>query len=355
MLHRLEEFVLEYEEVASRLSDPKIISDKQEFADLSKRFKTLENLVEISREIEALKEDIETAKLLISEATPQDRDLIRSELDSAQTQLQVAEKKLAILLAPKDPNDGRDVIVSIRGAEGGEEANLFARVLLDMYLRWAESRKWKVEILSDIQSERGGVEEATFIVKGEDAWRHFKHEAGPHRVQRVPVTESSGRVHTSSAVVTVVPEASEIEIEVNDSDLKIDIFRSSGPGGQSVNTTDSAVRITHLPTGIVVSMQDERSQLQNRIRAMQVLRSRLYAMESEKRNQELSNTKKAQVGTGGRGDKIRTYNYKENRVSDHRIGLTLYKLDKILLGDLNELSTALVEAELADQLTNIKD
>ncbi len=350
MLYRLEDFVSEYEEIATRLSDPKVIANKREFAELSKRFKTLESLVEVSKEIESLKEDIDTAKLLITESNPQDRDLMRTELESSQLKLDKANKRLSMLLVPADPNDGRNVIVSIRGAEGGEEANLFARVLLEMYLRWSESRRWKAEVLSDAVSDRGGVEEATFIIKGEDAWRHLKHEAGPHRVQRVPVTESSGRIHTSSAVVTAIPEVEDIEIEVNETDLKIDIYRSSGPGGQSVNTTDSAVRITHLPTGLVVTMQDERSQLQNRIRAMAVLKSRLFALESEKRSQELSNTKKAQVGTGGRGDKIRTYNYKENRVTDHRIGLTLYKLDKIIMGDLDELSEALVQAELAEQL-----
>lgn len=350
MLYRLEDFVSEYEEVATRLSDPAVIADKKEFTDLSKRFKALESLVEVSKEIESIKEDIDTAKLLITGADPQDRELMRVELEDLQIKLENSEKRLSMLLVPADPNDGKNVIVSIRGAEGGEEANLFARVLLEMYLRWVDAKKWKVELLSDVASERGGVEEATFLVKGDDAWRHLKHEAGPHRVQRVPVTESSGRIHTSSAVVTVIPEVEDIEVEINDSDLKIDIYRSSGPGGQSVNTTDSAVRITHLPTGLVVTMQDERSQLQNKLRAMQVLRSRLFAIESDKRNQELSSAKKAQVGTGGRGDKIRTYNYKENRVTDHRISLTLYKLDKILLGDLDELSDALVQAELADQL-----
>jgi peptide chain release factor 1 len=259
-------------------------------------------------------------------------------------------EELRRLLLPSDPNDGRNVIVEIRGAEGGEEANLFAKLLLDMYLRYAERRGWRVEILDERPSDLGGIDAATFVVKGEDAWQRLKHEAGPHRVQRVPVTESQGRVHTSSATVNVLPEADEVEVDVDPNDLRVDVYRSTGPGGQSVNTTDSAVRITHIPTGVVVSMQDEKSQIQNRARAMQVLRARLYELERSKQQAELARERKAQVGTGGRSEKIRTYNFKENRVTDHRINLTLYKLDRVLAGDLDEIADALAADERVRQL-----
>ncbi len=260
------------------------------------------------------------------------------------------EEQLRTLLLPKDPNDGRNVIVEIRGAEGGEEANLFAKELFDMYLRYADRRSWRVEVLDLRESDLNGIDSVTFVVKGEDAWQRLKHEAGPHRVQRVPVTESQGRVHTSSAAVNVLPEADEVEIEIDPNDLRIDVYRSTGPGGQSVNTTDSAVRITHLPTGLVVSMQDEKSQIQNRARALQVLRARLYELERSRQEADLASQRRAQVGSGGRSEKVRTYNYKENRVTDHRINLTLYKLDRVLMGDLDELVDALVADERIRQL-----
>ncbi len=356
MLERLPDFESEYEELLIRISDPSAANDQRSFAELSRRFKTLEAIVMTGRALKAAYDDYEVAKHMVADASDQsDREVAKSEADNAQRDIERLEGEFGELLVPQDPNDGRNVIVSIRGAEGGEEANIFARDLLDMYLRWAESRKWKVEKLGETESERGGIVEATLLVSGNDAWRRLKHEGGPHRVQRVPVTESQGRVHTSSSVVTVLPEAQEVEVEIDPSDLKIDVYHSSGPGGQSVNTTDSAVRITHLPSGIVVAMQDERSQLQNRAKAMQVLRSRLLAQEQEKLSQEMSLTRKAQVGSGGRSEKIRTYNYKDNRVTDHRIGLTLYKLDKILLGDLDELSDALLADERATQLTDPED
>ncbi|HLG91914.1 MAG TPA: peptide chain release factor 1, partial [Acidimicrobiales bacterium] len=259
--------------------------------------------------------------------------------------------ELKLLLLPSDPNDGKDVIMEIRGAEGGEEANLFARDLFDMYSRYADRMGWKMEVLGADPSERGGFNEVSVLIRGEDAWARLKHEAGPHRVQRVPVTESSGRIHTSSATVTVLPEAEEVEVEINPADLKVDVYRSTGPGGQSVNTTDSAVRVTHLPTGIVVSMQDEKSQLQNRARAMQVLRARLLKLEQDRQAAELSHQRRSQVGGGGRAEKVRTYNFKENRVTDHRIGLTLHKLDRVLAGELDELTEALMADEKARQLS----
>jgi peptide chain release factor 1 len=240
--------------------------------------------------------------------------------------------------------------LEIRGAEGGEEANLFAGDLFDMYKRYAERHGWQLEVLSTDPSERGGMNEVTFVVKGEDAWQRLEHEGGPHRVQRVPVTESQGRVHTSSATVTVLPEAEEVEVEIDPGDLRIDVYRSTGPGGQSVNTTDSAVRITHVPTGVVVAMQDEKSQIQNRAKAMRVLRARLLEMERRRQAEEASAQRRSQVGGGGRSEKIRTYNFKENRVTDHRVKLTLHKLDRVLDGDLDEIVDALLMEERERQL-----
>jgi peptide chain release factor 1 len=280
----------------------------------------------------------------------EDRALLRQEIESAEARLDELDEELKVLLLPKDPNDGKNVIMEIRGAEGGEEANLFARDLYEMYLRYIERKGLSMETLSADPSDMGGFNQVTFLVKGDAAWSHLKYEGGPHRVQRVPVTESQGRVHTSSATVTVLPEAEEVEVQIDDKDLKVDVYRSTGPGGQSVNTTDSAVRITHLPTGIVVAMQDEKSQIQNRAKAMRVLRARLLKAEQDRQAAELSSFRRSQVGGGGRSEKIRTYNYKENRVTDHRIGLTLYKLDKILLGELDELIDALMADERTRQL-----
>src|SRR5256885_12825928 len=260
------------------------------------------------------------------------------------------EEDLKVLLLPHDPNEGKDVIVEIRGAEGGEEANLFARDLFEMYQGYATRMGWKLEVLSADPSDLGGFNEVTFVVRGDGAWSHLKFEGGPHRVQRVPATESQGRVHTSSATVTVMPEADEVDVEIDPNDLQIDVYRSSGPGGQSVNTTDSAVRITHKPTGIVVAMQDERSQLQNRARAMQVLRARVLKAEQDRQAAEVAAERRAQVGGGGRSEKIRTYNYKQNRVTDHRIGLTLNRLQDVLAGDLDEILDALGADERARQL-----
>ena len=259
------------------------------------------------------------------------------------------EERLEQLLLPDDPNAGRAVLVEIRGSEGGEEANLFARDLYDMYQRYVALRGYKVEVLEERESDRGGLDEVIFKVAGDDAWMRFEHETGVHRVQRVPVTESKGRIHTSAATVTVLPEAEEVDIEIDPADLKVDVYRSSGPGGQSVNTTDSAVRVTHIPTGIVVSMQDEKSQLQNRAKAMVVLRSRLLQRAQDEQAAK-EGALRRQAGSGARGEKIRTYHFKENRVTDHRIGLTLYKLDAVLAGQLDEIVDALIADKRARQL-----
>jgi peptide chain release factor 1 len=350
VLERLPEFEAEYEDVLARLADPAIGNDRRLLRDLSRRHKELEALVRAMRELKAAEDDATAARELHAESVGAERELAQLEIEANEVRVAALEEELRALLLPKDPNDGRNVIVEIRGAEGGEEANLFAKDLFDMYLRYADRRSWRSEILDLRESDLDGIDSVTFLLQGEDAWLRMKHEAGTHRVQRVPVTESQGRVHTSSATVNVLPEADEVEIEIDPSDLRIDVYRSTGPGGQSVNTTDSAVRITHVPTGLVVAMQDEKSQIQNRARAMQVLRARLYELERRKQEAELARERKAQVGAGGRADKIRTYNFKENRVSDHRINLTLYKLDKILTGDLDELVDALVADERIRQL-----
>jgi peptide chain release factor 1 len=350
MDERLEALEAELESIEAQLADPAALADPARLRDLSKRHKELAEVVGVWRELRTVRGDLASAREILSESTGDDRAFARDEIDAAEAAIAVLEDRLQELLLPKDPNDGRNVIVEIRGAEGGEEANLFARDLYGMYLRYADARGWKVEVLSENPSERDGLNEVVFVVKGEDAWRRLEHEAGPHRVQRVPVTESKGRVHTSSATVLVLPEAEELEMAIDPGDLKIDVYRSTGPGGQSVNTTDSAVRITHVPTGIVVAMQDEKSQIQNRAKAMVVLRARLLRAEEEKREAELAVERKSQVGGGGRSEKIRTYNFKENRVTDHRVNLTLHKLDQVLAGDLDELTDALMADKRSRQL-----
>ena len=350
-----EELEQEFLDIQDRLGDQDLLSDQVEYAKVAKRYSELENIVKCIRDIRSSNEDIEIAKEMLTEADGTDRELLRDEINAAQITLESLETQLRQLLIPKDPNENKNVIIEIRGAEGGEEANLFARDLYEMYSSFASKRGWKLEVLNSQPSDMGGFTTITFILKGTDVWSNMKYEGGPHRVQRVPVTETQGRVHTSSATVSVLPEADEIDIRIEESDLQVDVFRSSGPGGQSVNTTDSAVRITHKPTGIIVSMQDEKSQLQNKARAMVVLRSRLLQAEQERIQAEQSASRKGQMGGGGRSEKIRTYNFKENRVTDHRIGLTLYKLDRILSGDINQVTDALAENERASQLTTLED
>jgi peptide chain release factor 1 len=347
---RLNEVEREYDAVVAQLNEADSSRDRKRFAELSRRHKHLEAVRSAMHGARDARADVEAAREMLDEAPPDDRDLGREELAAAEERLADAESHLRDVLVPRDPNDGRNVILTVRGAEGGEEANLFARELLDMYQRYGERRGLRTEILELQASDLHGVNEATLLIKGSEAWQRLKHEGGPHRVQRVPVTESQGRIHTSSAVVTVLPEADEVEVELDPGDLRIDVYRSTGPGGQSVNTTDSAVRITHLPTGVVVSMQDEKSQIQNRAKAMLVLRARLLKLEQDRQAEELSRERREQVKSGGRSEKIRTYNYKENRVTDHRINLTLYKLDKILEGDLDELIDALIADERGREL-----
>lgn len=350
MFESLTDLVAEYEDILQQLSDPALIADPRKLRDVSRRHHELAPVVDAYRAYRDTNTDLELAQEMLASADGDDRELLAGEIEDAERRMAALEDELKVLLLPRDPNDGRNVIVEIRGAEGGEEANLFARDLYEMYMRYAERTGLKVEVLSSDPSSMGGYNEVMLTVKGADAWARLKHEGGPHRVQRVPVTESQGRVHTSSATVTVLPEARELEVQVAEKDLRVDVYRSTGPGGQSVNTTDSAVRITHIPTGIVVAMQDEKSQIQNRAKAMQVLRARLLKAEQDRQTAELSKARRSQVGGGGRSEKIRTYNYKENRVTDHRIGLTLYKLDKVLMGELDDIVDALLADERASQL-----
>ena len=348
---RLDAIAQEFAEVEARLSSPEVIANPGLLRELSKRHKELSEVVDAYRRLKVARDDAEAARTLMAETEGSERDELRGELEGAEALILEIDEELQALLLPRDPNLGRNVIVEIRGAEGGEEANLFARDLFDMYLRYAQRRGWKLEVLEEANSEHGGLDEVVFSVKGEDAWSRLEHEGGPHRVQRVPATEAKGRIHTSSATVTVLPEAEEVDVAIDPNDLKIDVYRSSGPGGQSVNTTDSAVRITHLPTGIVVSMQDEKSQIQNRAKALVVLRSRLLKAAQDAAAAEMGDLRRSQVGGGGRSEKIRTYNFKDSRVTDHRINLTLYKLDAVLQGDLDELVDALMAAKRTEQLT----
>ncbi|MBM3828617.1 MAG: peptide chain release factor 1 [Actinobacteria bacterium] len=356
MRDRWDSLLSEHVTLESLLSDPAVLGDQARLRQVSRRYKELTPVVECIRKIEARTSDVEAARELIAmshDAT--EREQLTVERESAEADVARLEEELRLLLLPKDPNDGRPVIMEIRGAEGGEEANLFARDLYDMYLGYAARRGWTVETLSMAPSDLGGVNQATFVVRGGDAWSRLKFEGGPHRVQRVPVTESQGRIHTSSATVMVLPEAEEVDVQIDDRDLQVDVYRASGPGGQGVNTTDSAVRITHLPSGVVVTMQDERSQLQNRARAMTVLRSRLLRMAQDEMDAKMSAERRSQVGGGGRGEKIRTYNFKENRLTDHRIGFTIYSLNDVLAGDLDSVVDALATDERARQLAGDRD
>jgi len=347
MLERLRHVVDEYETIERQLADPEVLADSDELRRLSKRYNELGPVVDAYRRREARRADADAAREMLSGASGAEREMLVAEIDGATAEAAAIEDELRELMLPADPHDGKNVIMEIRGAEGGEEANLFARDLYEMYLAYAASQRWKVETLSSSPSDMGGLNEVTFEVRGATAWRNLKFEGGPHRVQRVPATESQGRIHTSSATVTVLPEVDEIDVQIDERDLDIDVFRASGPGGQSVNTTDSAVRITHRPTGVVVSMQDERSQLQNKARAMLVLRARLFELAERERNAELSAERRSQVGGGGRSEKVRTYNFKENRVTDHRIGFTVYRLSAILGGDLQVVIDALQADERA--------
>ena len=350
MDERLDAIEKEYVELEASLGTSEVLGDQAKLRDASRKYKQLTPLVECIRALRAVKGDAQAARELAAETTGSERDLFRAEAASADEKQEELEEQLKVLMLPTDPNDGKNVLMEIRGAEGGEEANLFAGDLMEMYRAYAIRRGWTVETIQHDASDLGGINQVTLMFKGEDAWSHLKFEGGPHRVQRVPATESQGRIHTSSATVLVMPEADEVDVDIDEKDLQVDIYRSSGAGGQHVNTTDSAVRITHKPTGIVVAMQDERSQLQNRARAMQVLRSRLMKHYQDQAEAKASAERRAQVGGGGRSEKIRTYNFKENRITDHRIGFTLYQLQAALGGDLDPVIEALQTDLRARQL-----
>lgn len=349
---RLESIERDYTELEVSLGSPEVLGDQNRLREASRKYKQLTPLIQCIRDLREAKGDADAAKELMNETSGDERESFRAEAVSAEARVEELEELLKILLLPPDPNDGKNVIMEIRGAEGGEEANLFARDLMEMYQSYATKRGWKVEVIQEDGSEMGGINQATLMFVGDDAWSRLRFEGGPHRVQRVPATEAQGRIHTSSATVAIMTEAEEVDVEIDNNDLQVDVYRASGAGGQHVNTTDSAVRITHKPTGLVVAMQDERSQLQNRARAMTVLRSRLLKLRQDEQEAAASLERRAQIGGGGRGEKIRTYNYKENRITDHRIGFTLYQLQAALGGELDPVVDALSADLRARQLAN---
>ena len=341
-----------FNDVSNKLMDPDVISDQEQYKKLMREHKQLSPIVDKFHEYEKTKESLDEAYQMLSEGglDKDFKELVEEEYETAKADLERITDELKVLLLPKDPNDDRNVIVEIRGGAGGEEAALFAGSLMRMYMMYAESHRFKTEIISESPTELGGYKEVSFMVIGEGAYSRLKFESGVHRVQRVPETETQGRIHTSTVTVAVLPEVDDVEVEINPADLQIDTYRSSGAGGQHVNKTESAIRITHLPTGIVVECQDERSQFKNKDKALKVLRSRLYEAAQQEQIDKIASERKAQVGTGDRSERIRTYNYPQGRVSEHRIGLTLYRLEQILNGDLDEIIDALITADRAEKL-----
>ncbi len=351
MFEKIEIFDKRYSELNSRLYEPSVASNPEEYQKIMKEIKSIEELVLTYREYKAaLESEKESLEILGESSDAELKELARTELDEAKENIDRLSEQLKILLLPKDPNDERNVIIEIRGGAGGEESALFSAVLFRMYSMYAEKRGYRVEVINANETELGGYKEISFMIEGEGAYSRFKYESGVHRVQRVPETESQGRVHTSTTTVAVLPEAEDVELEIDPNDLKIDTFRSSGAGGQHINKTSSAIRITHLPTGTVVECQDERSQYKNKDKALKVLKSRLLKEKQDKQASEIAENRKSQVGTGDRSERIRTYNYPQGRLTDHRIGLTLYKLEDILNGNLDEVIDALVAADRAEKL-----
>ncbi|NLY29946.1 MAG: peptide chain release factor 1 [Firmicutes bacterium] len=351
MLEKLAGIEKKYQDLTKQLGDPELLGDPHRYGQVAKQHAELEEIVGKYREYLRVEQELQDAEqMLADDPEPELRELISEEMESLKEAREKLRGELRILLLPKDPNDDKNVIVEIRGGTGGEEAALFAGDLFRMYNRYAERQGWRIELMNSNPTELGGFKEVIFMVEGHGAYSKLKFESGVHRVQRVPTTESGGRIHTSTATVAVLPEAEEVEVEIDPNELRIDVFRSSGPGGQSVNTTDSAVRITHLPTGIVVSCQDEKSQHKNRDKAMRILRARLLDKYQQEQQAELAQARKSQVGTGDRSERIRTYNFPQGRVTDHRINLTLYRIDSILDGDIDELIDALQTAQQAEQL-----
>jgi peptide chain release factor 1 len=338
---KLEEVEKRFEEISTRLSDSTLLANQKEYNRVSKEFADLKPVVEKFRALKKTTQELEESFDLSKADDAEIAAMAKTELLTLTTQKEQLEAELQFMLLPKDPLDAKNVILEIRAGTGGDEASLFAGTLLRMYLRYAEKQKWKVEILSHSETGMGGSKEAIVLLDGHDVYSKLKFEGGVHRVQRVPSTEANGRIHTSAVTVVVMPEAEDIDVKIEDKDLRIDVMRSGGPGGQSVNTTDSAVRITHAPSGLVIVCQDEKSQLKNKAKAMKILRSRLYELEVQKQQAAMSSTRKAMVGSGDRSERIRTYNFPQNRITDHRIGLTLHKLDQVLEGHIDEIITAL--------------
>jgi peptide chain release factor 1 len=351
MFEKLEQIEKNYEEITEQISSPEIMSDMKMYAKTMKQHRTLGEIVGKYREVKKMQEELAEAKELAEMADDDEmKEMAWAEISEIETKLPPAEEELKVLLLPKDPNDEKNVILEIRAGTGGDEATLFAAEILRMYARYAERQGWKMEILEITDTGVGGIKDATAVIEGDSVYSKMRYESGVHRVQRVPATETQGRVHTSAITVAVLPEAEEVDVQINQNDLKIDTFCSSGPGGQSVNTTKSAVRLTHLPSGLVVSMQDEKSQIKNREKAMRVLRARLQEIEERKVHDAQASDRKSQVGSGDRSEKIRTYNFKENRVSDHRIGLTIYQLELFMTGYIDEILDNVVTHFQAEKL-----
>lgn len=351
MFDRLAEIEIKHGELADQVNDPDVIANQTEWRKLMKEYSDLTPIVEKYREYKTAKESIAESLMLLEDKQDDDfRELVKEELADNKEKVETLKKEITILLIPKDPNDEKNVIVEIRGGAGGEEAALFAGDLFRMYARYAERRGWKVQMMNTSESDLGGFKEAAFMITGRGAYSRLKYESGVHRVQRIPATESGGRIHTSTVTVAVLPEAEEVDVHIDMNDVRVDVFRASGNGGQCVNTTDSAVRMTHIPTGIVVSCQNEKSQLKNKEQALKVLYARVYERERQAHDAAISADRRSQVGTGDRSERIRTYNFREGRVTDHRIGLTLYKIDTIMDGELDEVLDALATTDQMEKL-----